>query len=123
MGNISLGIGGIMTDLPDVQQQTDTRGISINRVGVEKIKFPLYIATKTGDRVLVYAIVNLYGSLKHHVKGTNMSRFLEILMRWRYTELTSHSLEILLNELRDHLGINEVSDVYAEIQFDYFLVG
>ena len=110
-----------MSRLPDVQRTKDKRGISIDRVGVEKIKFPLYIGTKEGEKVLVYANINLYGSLKHHVRGTNMSRFLEILMEWKYRELTAVTLGELLTEMRDHLGKRDVEDVYAEIEFDYFL--
>jgi len=110
-----------MKKLPDVQQRKDKRGISIDRVGVEQIKFPLYIKTKVGESVLVYAVVNLYGSLKHQVRGTNMSRFLEILMKWQYTTLTATSLGKMLTEMRDHLGKKEVEDVYVEIKFDYFL--
>jgi len=110
-----------MDSLPDVQKLRDSRGIDINRVGVENILFPLYISTKEGDKVLVTATINLYGSLKHDVKGVNMSRFMEILMAWKYKELSSISLHTMLSDLRNHLGVEDVEDVYAEISFPYFI--
>lgn len=107
--------------LPDVQKNKDDRGISINRVGVEDIKFPLFITTKEGGENLVTATINLYGSLRHQVKGVSMSRFIEILMKWKFKNIDRNSLEQLLIELRDHLGKEDVEDVYIEISFDYFI--
>jgi len=108
-------------ELPDIQKNKDDRRIPINRVGVENIKFPLYIATKEGGKVLVYATINLYGSLRHQVKGISMSRFIEILMKWKYKDINRESLEQLLIELRSYLGKQDVFDVYADISFPYFI--
>jgi len=107
--------------LPDIQKTKDTRGISISRVGVENIKFPLYIATKDGGKREVTANVHLYGSLRHQVKGVNMSRFVETLMEFQYTDLTRETMGEMLEALRTHMGVEDVEDVYAEINFDYFL--
>lgn len=111
----------IVGSLPDIQKIKDKRGLSINRVGIENVKFPLYVSTKDGAKVLVYATINLYGSLKHTIKGINMSRFCDVLMEWQYKDINSESLYHLLGELREHLGAKDVEDVYAEIIFDYFI--
>lgn len=106
-------------DLPDTQQLKDRRGIPINRVGVEGIDFPLLISTKDGREVLVYATINLYSSLKHSIKGTNMSRYIEVLMKYRYTVMNKQNLKHFLVSLKRTLG-EDVKDVYAKISFKYF---
>lgn len=111
----------IRKKLPDTQAIKDTRGITINRVGVEGIHFPLLIASPKEKQVLVYSTIDLYGSLRHQVKGTNMSRFLETLMEWKYKTFSKASLHKLLMELRDNLGEQDTRDVYIKIKFDYFL--
>lgn len=108
-------------ELPDVQKRKDERGISINRVGIEHVKFPLFVKTKGGSEVLIYATIDLYGSLRHQVRGINMSRFEETLMDWQYKDISSESIEKLLIELRNHLGKQDILDVYIEIVFDYFV--
>ena len=105
--------------LPDIQRRRDRRGIGINRVGVENIDFPLLIATKDKRKVLVYAKIDLFSSLKHGVKGTNMSRFLETLMKYRYEVMNKENLEHFLRALKKKLG--NVKDVYTRINFKYFI--
>jgi len=105
-------------NLPDIQKTRDKRGICINRVGVEGIDFPLYISTKNGKKVLVYAKIDLFSSLKHGIKGTNMSRFLETLMVHKYVTMDKYKLREFLRALKKRLG--EVSDVYVKITFKYF---
>jgi len=107
--------------LPDVQAEKDRRGITINRVGVEGIHFPVLIGTPEDNQVLVYSEIDLYGSLRHQVKGTNMSRFLETLMDWRYKTFSRESLHNLLINMRDNLGEQDTNDVFARIAFKYFL--
>jgi len=107
--------------LPDIQKTKDDRGISINRVGIEKVRFPLFVDAKGGGEVLVYSTINLYCSLRHQVKGINMSRFEETLMAWKYKNVNRESLEYFLSELREHLGKEDCEDVYAEISFPYFI--
>ena len=109
----------VSKELPDVQKMKDRRGIPINRVGVSNIDFPIYIKTKKGEKkVLCYANVNLYGSLHHNVKGTNMSRFIESLMKYRYT---SFSRWVIWKFLYDLKRKTESNDVYIEVTFKYFI--
>ncbi len=107
--------------LPDIQKNKDDRGISINRVGIEGVKFPLFVGAKDGGEVLVYSTINLYCSLRHQVKGISMSRFEDVLMQWKYKNINRESLEQFLSELRERLGKGDCEDVYAEISFPYFI--
>ena len=110
-----------MTDLPDIQKTKDHRGIFIDRVGVEGIDFPLLISKKDKQKFLVYATVDLFTSLHKAVRGTNMSRFVEILMDWRYKVFTISAFESFLQDLRSRMGGEEVKDVYAKMSFKLFL--
>ena len=107
--------------LPDIQKNKDDRGIGISRVGIEGVKFPLFIGAKDGGEVLVYATINLYCSLRHQVKGISMSRFEDALMKWKYKNINRESLEQFLIELRERLGKEDCEDVYAEMSFPYFI--
>ena len=112
MGKVSLGV-----DLPDIQN-TKVNSIKINRVGVSNVDFPIYIKTKGGNKVLCYAKVNIYMSLKHNVRGINMSRCTRSLMRYRYTSFDRWVLWKFLYDLKKK---NDSDDVYAEITFKYFV--
>lgn len=64
--------------LPDVQASADLRSIPIQKVGVKDVVHPLMVATAAGPQPSV-ATVDMYVSLPAHLKGTHMSRFLEVL--------------------------------------------
>jgi len=65
--------------LPDIQSVSDDRRIAINRVGVKGMLHPLRIRTAAGDDQHTVAQVDMYVGLPDHVKGTHMSRFVEVL--------------------------------------------
>ena len=64
--------------LPDVQSHADRRNLAIQRVGVKDITHPLTVLTARGPQPTV-ASVDMYVALPPDVKGTHMSRFLEVL--------------------------------------------
>ena len=103
--------------LPDIQN-TRVSSVKINRVGVSNVDFPIYIKTKSGDKVLCYAKVNIYMSLRHNLRGINMSRATQTLMKYRYTSFDRWVLWKFLYDLKKR---NESDDVYAEITFKYFV--
>jgi GTP cyclohydrolase I len=63
---------------PDVQSHADRRNLAIQRVGVKDITHPLTVLTARGPQPTV-ASVDMYVALPPDVKGTHMSRFLEVL--------------------------------------------
>ena len=104
-------------ELVDVQK-IKIKGMKLNRVGVTSLEFPIYIKTKKGDKKLCYANVNIFVSLKHNVKGINMSRLPRALMKYRYTSFTRWVFWKFLYGLKK---FSETSDVYAEVNFKYFI--
>jgi GTP cyclohydrolase I len=64
--------------LADVPSEGDARGIEIEAVGVKDLRYPITILSG-GWKVLTIAYVSMTVALPGSVKGTHMSRFVEIL--------------------------------------------
>lgn len=69
----------IMTGLEDVQNTADKRKLAIDHVGIKSLRYPIFFQVDNDDAINVVADFNMYVSLPHHVKGTHMSRFIELL--------------------------------------------
>ena len=68
-----------MQELKDAQAEADTRNISIDRVGVKGLRFPIQIQDKLNRIQSTVATVSLAVDLPEEFKGTHMSRFVEAL--------------------------------------------
>ncbi len=106
--------------LPDVQNRSDRRGISLERVGLVNVKFPTFILRKDGTHSNISAGVELFANLPKEAKGHNLSRFSEVLVDFGDTHnlLSSTTLQDLLQDMQNRLGSR---DVYARFEFDYFI--
>lgn len=104
--------------MKDVQNLEDFRGIEIQRVGVKDVHLPLRIAQRAGGVQSVLGNVTLSVNLPQHYRGTHMSRFLEVLMKWSEEGLTSPRMRAVLAEVREKLAAHR-SDM--TIRFKYFL--
>ncbi|RKY30645.1 MAG: GTP cyclohydrolase I FolE2 [Candidatus Omnitrophota bacterium] len=118
MGKINSSKKKYLKSLPDIQNQLDSRGITINRVGVSGVDFPILIRTKSGQTLPVNAEVDLFTSLEFNRRGTNLSRYIQTLTKWANQELDSINLKKLLIEVRDRA---KAKDAYTEINFKYSL--
>lgn len=103
--------------MPDMQKQPDTRRIPIAKVGVKDINYPVVVMDKNRSLQHTVATVNMYVDLPHHFKGTHMSRFVEILNRYR-EQIALDKLETILNEMKSNLGSETA---HLEIKFPYFI--
>jgi GTP cyclohydrolase I len=65
--------------LPDVQSAADTRRLAIQNVGVKGLRYPLQLETASGEILNTVASLTMTVGLPPEVKGTHMSRFVEIL--------------------------------------------
>ncbi len=103
--------------LRDIQSERDARNIPINKVGVKNISYPIVVLDKAeGDQHTV-ARVNMYVDLPHDFRGTHMSRFIEILNRYR-RGISTLNIRDILNEMRSQL---EAETAHFEIEFPYFI--
>jgi len=103
--------------LPDVQAAADTRRLAIQNVGVKGLRYPLQLASPGGELRSTVAMLAMTVGLPPEVKGTHMSRFVEILERRRGL-LTQdgllHMMEDMLVRLEAHSG-------RIELAFPYFI--
>lgn len=65
--------------LPDVQAAADHRALAIDQVGVRGVRHPLTIRLRDGAEQPTVATLEMTVALAAEVKGTHMSRFLEVL--------------------------------------------
>lgn len=65
--------------LPDVQASADPRHIAIDRVGVKSVHYPVTILGADNQAKPSIGFFDLYVALSAEVKGTHMSRFIELL--------------------------------------------
>lgn len=101
----------------DVQSLNDDRQISIDKVGVSDLRYPITVLDR--DHEVQHTVANLILSvdLPHHFKGTHMSRFVEILNEHR-GEITMRTLPELLHAMKDRL---DARSAHIEVRFPYFL--
>ncbi len=67
-----------MTQIADVQNSKDTRNLAINQVGIKNLRMPLTTQSPNGVQNTV-AHFTMMVFLPAHLKGTHMSRFVELL--------------------------------------------
>ena len=65
--------------LPDTQNTTDVRNIVINEVGIKDILHPINFINRDQESLPSVANFTMTVRLPENVKGTHMSRFVEIL--------------------------------------------
>lgn len=103
--------------IEDVQSQTDTRQIAINKVGIKDIRHPVRVRDRSGKDQHTVATFNMYVDLPHNFKGTHMSRFVEIL-NGHDAEITVETFKMMLAEMTDRL---EAQSGHIEMTFPYFV--
>ncbi len=103
--------------IPDLQNQKDNRNVTIDKVGVKGIKYPIVVSDRYNTIQNTIADINFYVELPHYNRGTHMSRFVEILHHY-HTDVIIFQLENLLDEIKHSLKANSS---YIEITFPYFI--
>jgi GTP cyclohydrolase I len=103
--------------LADVQAMPDDRNIPLQRVGIKNIRYPITVLDKANGVQHTVASINMYVDLPHQFKGTHMSRFVEILNKYR-REINIRTFEDILSEMKERL---EARDAHLEVDFPYFI--
>lgn len=106
-----------MKELVDVQSQKDTRNISIDKVGVKGVRYPISLLDKAKKRQHTIANINMYVLLPSDFKGTHMSRFIEILNKNRDC-IDIKNIDNILSQMRTKLNAEKA---YIELKFPYFI--
>jgi GTP cyclohydrolase I len=103
--------------LIDIQSQKDSRKLTIDKVGIKGLKYPILLKDKIKGNQHTISEINMYVQLPHNFKGTHMSRFLEILNEFK-DNINILSVKEILNQMRERLDSDEA---HIEIYFPYFI--
>jgi len=101
----------------DVQNEPDHRKIDLIRVGIKGIKYPMNVLDRTNKTQATVATVNMYVHLPHRVKGTHMSRFVEVLNDY-CADLNLKTFFEMLYKIKKSLDAPAAN---LEISFPYFI--
>jgi GTP cyclohydrolase I len=102
--------------LPDIQSIADLRNLPIQRVGVKDITHPMTVMTAAGPQPTVVS-VDMYVGLPADVKGTHMSRFLEVLQN-HHEPMSPASLRAMMATMLERL---DADAGYVELRMPYFV--
>lgn len=115
----SLWSEGYRTPSPlcDVQARPDGRALSIDKVGVKRLRYPLEVKDQSVGSQRTVATINMYVNLPHQFKGTHMSRFLEILAEQERV-ISVASVPGLLRRIQERL---QAEEAHIDLEFPYFM--
>ena len=103
--------------LPDMQASPDHRQLAIQQVGVKGLRYPLALVDAAGETHPTVATLAMTVGLPPEVKGTHMSRFVEMLERER-PALSLRDLRQMFAEMLVHLQANSGR---IQLRFPYFI--
>lgn len=103
--------------LHDEQSQTDLRAIPINRVGIKDIRHPIQFLDRSGKAQPTVAQLTMTVNLPPNVKGTHMSRFVQVLQD-QEEPLSLHNFHLLLEEMTSTL---EADEGQIDLTFPFFV--
>lgn len=103
--------------LKDVQSFDDHRNLSIDKVGIKDILYPIVVKDKNKGKQHTVARIDMFVKLPHRFKGTHMSRFVEILNNYK-ADIDIRSFGNILDDMMKVLD-SEVAGV--EVRFPYFI--
>ena len=102
--------------MKDVQNQSDTRGVEIQKVGIKDFELPIVIQRKDAEDKVIYASATCGVTLPAHYKGTHMSRFVEVLNEWR--EKKTLDIKDCVEAMVEKL---DAKSAYLKLDFKYFI--
>ena len=107
--------------MKDIQMEHSRTDIDLDKVGVKGVVYPIKVLVRGSDKgenlQSTVAKINMYVDVPREFRGTHMSRFLEVLNRFR-GEITKRTLPEILKEMRKVL---EAKSAHIEVAFTYFI--
>jgi GTP cyclohydrolase I len=103
--------------MKDTQNQRDYRNITIDKVGIKDLRYPITVLDRKNGCQDTVATINMYVDLPHKYKGTHMSRFVEILNVLR-PEVSLKKISDALEQMKKHLN---AASSHIEVTFPYFI--
>lgn len=103
--------------LPDTQNKKDLRQIKIDKVGIKDISHPITYIDKSGNKMPSIGNFTMTVSLPQQVKGTHMSRFIEILNS-NPCEFNSSDFDKILEKISAKLNSDSA---HITLDFPFFI--
>src|SRR5205814_8643498 len=97
--HLGLRLPGRIMSLIDVQALPDTRGVGLDEVGVEGLRYPVLVCDGQRNKRDTVATMTMSVDVAREVKGAHLSRFVEVLHAWR-DQLSAASLVLMTDDLR-----------------------
>ncbi|WP_438970685.1 GTP cyclohydrolase FolE2 [Methylophaga sp.] len=107
----------LKTGLEDVQNTPDKRQLAIDKVGIKSLRYPIFFESDSQGPIRIVADFNMYVHLPHHVKGTHMSRFIELLEK----PAQVFSVVSIKTFMQEMLVLLEAEQGHLEMRFPFFL--
>lgn len=104
-------------ELHDLQSAPDGRAISIDKVGIRRLETPIRLRDRDDYVQETVAQFNMFVDLAHDVRGTHMSRFIEVLNEHDKT-FSVENVDEILRTMQARL---EARAAYLEMSFPFFL--
>jgi len=101
----------------DIQSLPDHRNLSIDKVGIKNLRYPITVLDRAKGRQHTVATINMYVDLPDKYKGTHMSRFVEMLNIFRQ-EISLKKFAMILDQMKGHL---KAESAHIEVTFPYFM--
>lgn len=102
--------------LEDVQGRSDTRGIALDEVGVTGLRYPIVACDRDGAKQDTIGQITMAVALPATVKGSHLSRFVEVLHD-HATEISITTLPVILGALCERLA---TPTARVRVQATYF---
>ncbi|ADQ47033.1 GTP cyclohydrolase I [Caldicellulosiruptor kronotskyensis 2002] len=100
----------------DVQSQKDLRGISIQKVGIKDLNWPIVVMDRENKTQTTIAKIIAAAELKGDIRGTHMSRFIEAIDELKV--VGPKEIEKLLDRIKEKLNSEKA---YIRFDFPYFI--
>src|SRR5262245_53045737 len=104
--------------MQDIQASPDHRNVPLEKVGITKFSLPVQILEQTGNYQHVVASTSMFVEVPAQVRGTHMSRFVEVLHEWSDKPVSSVDIESLLQTTRTRAGSYSAE---VDLRFPYFI--
>jgi GTP cyclohydrolase I len=103
--------------MPDVQKHKPVHPLPINRVGIQNLSYPIVVFDRRNERQHTTGKITMSVDLPSHWRGTHMSRFVEIINRYR-GEITHKQIRAILEKALEQF---DATASHITIEFPYFL--
>lgn len=108
-----------VANLPDIQNEVDTRGIPLDKVGIRGYEAPFKVRVKDNGVQQIVGKFDIYCSLNAETKGANMSRFSQVVKKALDKDAISINAVVdMLEACKERLKAEEA---YVRVDFPYFL--